>query len=65
MDAQEMMERLLATINASQAKSDAGRKVDREERKADKEEMLAAMKANEEMTARMDAKMWSMQDELK
>jgi hypothetical protein len=48
MDTQEMMERLLATINANQAKSDAARK-------ADKEEILAGMKAN----------MGSMQDELK
>jgi hypothetical protein len=36
MDTQEMMERLLATINASQAKLDADRRADREERKADR-----------------------------
>jgi hypothetical protein len=41
-----MMERLLAAINANQAKSDADRKADREERTADKEEMLAEMKKN-------------------
>jgi hypothetical protein len=30
MDTQEMMERLLATINANQAKSDADRKADKD-----------------------------------
>jgi hypothetical protein len=62
------MERLLATINANQAKSDSDRNANKEEmlrkitagRKADKEEMLAAIKANEELAARMDAKIGSM-----
>jgi hypothetical protein len=50
-------EHLLATINANQAKADA-------DRKADKEEMLSEIKANQETTVRMDAKIGSMQVEL-
>jgi hypothetical protein len=79
----QMMERLLANINANQEKADADRKADREEmtannktmlakmdantkimqenqakmegdRKADKEQILVEMKANQEMTTRMD-----------
>jgi hypothetical protein len=72
MDMAQMMERLLATINADRE----DRKADKEEmkanqersdanRKTDKEQMLAAMKANQEMTARMEASIGSMQAELK
>jgi hypothetical protein len=60
MESQQIMELLLAMREdrkADQAKLDADRKADRE--------MLAAIKANEEMTARMDAKIGSMHDELK
>jgi hypothetical protein len=49
MESQQIMELLLAMREdrkADQAKSDA-------DRKADKEEMLAAIKTNKEMTARM------------
>jgi uncharacterized protein YaaN involved in tellurite resistance len=65
MDKQEMMEmmktvlansqeHLLANINANKAKADETRK-----------EMLAAIKANEETTTRMDANLGSMRTELK
>jgi regulator of replication initiation timing len=65
MDMAQMMERLLATINANQAKMKENQAKSDAARKADKEEMLAAIRANEEMTARMDAKIGSMHDELK
>jgi hypothetical protein len=56
------MERLLATINANQAKSDAARK-------DDKEQMLAKMDANQAKVdahqAKMEANMGSMRDALK
>jgi hypothetical protein len=52
------MERLLATVNANHAKSDA-------DRKADKEEMLAAIKANQETTTRMEANVDSIKAALK
>jgi hypothetical protein len=61
MESQQIMELLLAMREdrkTDQAKSDA-------DRKADREEMLAAIKANEGTTARMDAKIGSMHDELK
>jgi hypothetical protein len=55
MDIEEMMERLLATINANQAKSDA-------DRKADKEEMLAEIKTDRkagQAEMRVIIKAWS------
>jgi hypothetical protein len=54
MDMAEMMERLLAKMDASQVKADETRK-----------EMLAVIKANEETTAKMEANMGSLRDALK
>jgi hypothetical protein len=48
---------MLAEMKANQAKPDA-------DRKTDKEQMLAEMKANQKMTATMDSKIGSMQAEL-
>jgi hypothetical protein len=53
----EMMKSVLAKMDENQAKSDAARK-------ADKEEMLAAINANEETTTRMEANMGSLRDEV-
>jgi hypothetical protein len=68
---QERMDANTKAMQENQAKSDADRKADREERKPDKEEMLAKMEANtkamqenQETTARMDVKIGSMHDEL-
>jgi hypothetical protein len=65
MGTQEMLNRLLTKMDANNKTMLAEIKADKEERKAGKEEMLAAIRANEEMTARMDAKIGSMHDELK
>jgi hypothetical protein len=54
MDKAEMMERLLAKMDASQAKADETRK-----------KMLAAIRANEETRAKMEANMGSLRDVLK
>jgi hypothetical protein len=54
MDMAEMMERLLAKMDASQVKVDETQK-----------EMLAAIRANEETTTKMEANMGSLRDALK
>jgi hypothetical protein len=72
----EMLKTMADDHNKMMAKIEANRRADREEMTVnnktmltkmdmDKEQVLAEMKANQETTARMDAKMGAVQVELK